>query len=243
MSRRGTVLVAGAGGLVGRAAIDHYLSEGWEVIALSRRPPEPATGAAHLAVDLADGAQCRARLSEVRNLTHVVYAALFEKPDLTGGWLDDDQIAMIKEPRRIVEVRLPVRMDDGSLRHFEGYRAQHNLARGPGKGGVRFHPQVNLSEVIALAGWMTVKNAVIGVPFGGAKGGVAIDPATYSTRELERVTRRFVDEIHDLFGPDVDIRFNGGAQREAPPEESDEPAPDSAAEKTDATNTDAAKAA
>ncbi|MGX7706533.1 SDR family oxidoreductase [Methylobacterium sp. Gmos1] len=93
MAQAGTVLVAGAGGLVGRAVIDHYLSAGWEVIALSRRPPEPATGAAHLAVDLSDAAQCRARLSEIRNLTHVVYAALYEKPDLTGGWLDDDQIA------------------------------------------------------------------------------------------------------------------------------------------------------
>lgn len=93
MGQTGTVLVAGAGGLVGRAVIDHYLSAGWEVVALSRRPPEPATGAAHLAVDLADAAQGRARLSEIRNLTHVVYAALYEKPDLTGGWLDDDQIA------------------------------------------------------------------------------------------------------------------------------------------------------
>ena len=70
----------------------------------------------------------------------------------------------LKHPKRVLIVDVPVRMDDGSLRHFEGYRAQHNLARGPGKGGVRFHPQVNLSEVIALAGWMTVKNAVIGVP-------------------------------------------------------------------------------
>ncbi len=94
MSRNGTVLVAGASGLVGRAVIEHYLSAGWEVIALSRRPPEPATGAIHLAVDLADAAQCRARLAEVRTLTHVVYAALYETPDLTGGWLDDDQIAI-----------------------------------------------------------------------------------------------------------------------------------------------------
>ncbi|TGE01653.1 SDR family oxidoreductase [Methylobacterium nonmethylotrophicum] len=94
MADRGTVLVAGAGGLVGRAVIEHDLGLGWHVIALSRRPPEPATGAAHLSVDLTDAAQCRARLAEIRNLTHLVYAALYEKPDLTGGWLDDDQIAV-----------------------------------------------------------------------------------------------------------------------------------------------------
>jgi len=94
MGTRGTVLIAGAGGLVGRATIDRYLGEGgWDVIALSRRLPEPATGAAHIAVDLADMASCRARLGELRGVTHIVYAALFEKPDLTGGWLEADQIS------------------------------------------------------------------------------------------------------------------------------------------------------
>jgi nucleoside-diphosphate-sugar epimerase len=95
VASKGTVLVAGAGGLVGRATIDQYRSEGgWEVVALSRRPPEPPTGAAHLAVDLTDAAACRARLGEIRGVTHVVYAALFEKPDLTEGWLEADQIAV-----------------------------------------------------------------------------------------------------------------------------------------------------
>jgi nucleoside-diphosphate-sugar epimerase len=95
MGSKGTVLVAGAGGLVGRAVIDHYLGEGgWDVIALSRRPPEPPTGARHLAVDLADAEACRARLGGISGLTHVVYAALFEKPDLTDGWLEADQIAV-----------------------------------------------------------------------------------------------------------------------------------------------------
>lgn len=95
MAAKGTVLVAGAGGLVGRAAIEQYLSEGgWDVVALSRRAPDPPTGAAHLAVDLADPQACRARLGEVRGVTHVVYAALFEKPDLTAGWLEADQIAV-----------------------------------------------------------------------------------------------------------------------------------------------------
>jgi nucleoside-diphosphate-sugar epimerase len=95
VTSKGTVLVAGAGGLVGRAAIDQYRSEGgWDVVALSRRAPEPPTGAAHLAVDLMDVEACRARLGELRGVSHIVYAALFEKPDLTDGWLDVDQIAM-----------------------------------------------------------------------------------------------------------------------------------------------------
>jgi nucleoside-diphosphate-sugar epimerase len=94
MTTRGTVLIAGAGGLIGRATIDRYLSEGgWDVIALSRRVPDPATGAAHIAIDLTDIASCKARLGELRNVTHIVYAALFEKPDLTSGWLETDQIA------------------------------------------------------------------------------------------------------------------------------------------------------
>ncbi len=95
MANKGRVLVAGAGGLVGRAAIDHYRSEGgWDILALSRRAPEPPTGAAHLAVDLTDAAACRAALGEISGVTHIVYAALFEKPDLTEGWLESDQIAV-----------------------------------------------------------------------------------------------------------------------------------------------------
>jgi nucleoside-diphosphate-sugar epimerase len=95
VASKGTVLVAGAGGLVGRAVIDHYLADGgWKVIALSRRPPEPPTGATHLAVDLTDAAACRARLGEISDVTRIVYAALFEKPNLTEGWLEFDQIAV-----------------------------------------------------------------------------------------------------------------------------------------------------
>jgi nucleoside-diphosphate-sugar epimerase len=95
VANKGRVLVAGAGGLVGRAAIDHYRSEGgWDILALSRRAPEPPTGAAHLAVDLTDAAACRAALGEISGVTHIVYAALFEKPDLTEGWLESDQIAV-----------------------------------------------------------------------------------------------------------------------------------------------------
>src|SRR5688572_29685496 len=86
----------------------------------------------------------------------------------------------LRRPKRALIVDVPIEMDDGSVRHFEGYRVQHNLSRGPGKGGVRFHPSVSLEEVMALAAWMTIKNAAIGIPFGGAKGGVRVDPALLS---------------------------------------------------------------
>jgi glutamate dehydrogenase (NAD(P)+) len=107
--------------------------------------------------------------------------------------------------KREVQVQIPIERDSGELATFIGYRVQHNDARGPLKGGLRYHHQVDLDEVRALAALMTWKTAVVNIPYGGAKGGVAVDPATCSTRELERITRRLVDEIHDLFGPDVDI--------------------------------------
>ena len=107
--------------------------------------------------------------------------------------------------KREVQVQIPIERDSGELATFIGYRVQHNDARGPFKGGLRYHPQVDLDEVRALAALMTWKTAVVNIPYGGAKGGVAIDPRGCSVRELERVTRRFVDAIHDLFGPDVDI--------------------------------------
>jgi glutamate dehydrogenase (NAD(P)+) len=96
-------------------------------------------------------------------------------------------------------------MDDGSVAHFEGYRVQHSLSRGPGKGGVRFHPQVNLEEVMALSAWMTVKNAAVNLPYGGAKGGVRVAPKQISMKELERITRRYTSEIGLIIGPDKDI--------------------------------------
>jgi glutamate dehydrogenase (NAD(P)+) len=113
--------------------------------------------------------------------------------------------AVLREVRREFTVRFPVKMDNGSLRMFEGYRVQHNLTRGPAKGGLRFHPEVSLDEVKALAMWMTWKCAIANLPFGGAKGGVIVDPATLSHRELERLTRRFASEISVLIGPDSDI--------------------------------------
>ncbi|MBV9099448.1 MAG: Glu/Leu/Phe/Val dehydrogenase [Candidatus Dormibacteraeota bacterium] len=113
--------------------------------------------------------------------------------------------AVLREVRRELVVRFPVKLDNGGLRVFEGYRVQHNLTRGPAKGGLRFHPETNVDEVKALAMWMTWKCALAGLPYGGAKGGVAVDPATLSHRELERLTRRFASEISVLVGPDSDI--------------------------------------
>ncbi len=119
--------------------------------------------------------------------------------------LTENQIVVIKEPRRITEVKLPVRMDDGSIDVFKAFRVQHNVARGPAKGGVRFHPDVTVDEVKALAFWMTYKCAVVGIPMGGGKGGVTVDPRKLSKGEFERLSRRYFAEMMDLFGPDRDI--------------------------------------
>jgi glutamate dehydrogenase/leucine dehydrogenase len=119
--------------------------------------------------------------------------------------LTKNQVAMIKEPRKVTEVKLPVRMDDGSIEIFRGYRVQHNVARGPAKGGIRFHPKVDMDEVKALAFWMTYKCAVVNIPMGGGKGGVVVDPTNHSLGELERISRRYFSEMMNLFGPDRDV--------------------------------------
>ncbi len=119
--------------------------------------------------------------------------------------LTDNQIAVIKEPRRVTEVKLPVRMDDGRIEVFQGFRVHHNIARGPAKGGIRFHPDVTVDEVKALAFWMTYKCAVVNIPMGGGKGGVVVDPSKLSLGELERLARRYMAEMIDLFGPDRDV--------------------------------------
>jgi glutamate dehydrogenase (NAD(P)+) len=111
----------------------------------------------------------------------------------------------LKRPKRILIVDVPIHMDDGSVAHFEGYRVQHNVSRGPGKGGVRFHQDVTLSEVMALSAWMSIKNAAVNVPYGGAKGGIRVDPKTLSRGELERMTRRYTSEIGIIIGPNKDI--------------------------------------
>jgi glutamate dehydrogenase (NAD(P)+) len=114
-------------------------------------------------------------------------------------------VETLRRPKRSLIVDVPVRLDNGEIAHFEGYRVHHNTSRGPGKGGVRYHQDVTLSEVMALAGWMTIKNAVVNVPFGGAKGGIRVDPRQLSASELERLTRRYTSEISSMIGPDKDI--------------------------------------
>ncbi|HEV2612442.1 MAG TPA: Glu/Leu/Phe/Val dehydrogenase [Noviherbaspirillum sp.] len=114
-------------------------------------------------------------------------------------------VETLKRPKRILVVDVPIERDDGTIAHFEGYRVQHNTSRGPGKGGVRFHQDVTLSEVMALSAWMTVKNAAVNVPYGGAKGGIRVDPKTLSSGELQRMTRRYTSEINIIIGPHKDI--------------------------------------
>jgi glutamate dehydrogenase/leucine dehydrogenase len=119
--------------------------------------------------------------------------------------LDPGTTSILKHPKRELTVNFPVRMDDGSYRVYTGYRVQYNMARGPCKGGIRYHPQVSLDEVRALAAWMTWKCAVVNLPYGGAKGGVICDPKHMSKGELERLTRRFASEISPIIGPEMDV--------------------------------------
>ena len=112
---------------------------------------------------------------------------------------------ILKNPRRVLEVSFPVKLDDGTVKTFTGYRSQHNNAVGPYKGGVRFHPHVNLDEVKALSIWMTIKCCVAGIPYGGGKGGITLDPRDYSEAELERISRAYSEAISPLIGEKVDI--------------------------------------
>jgi glutamate dehydrogenase/leucine dehydrogenase len=119
--------------------------------------------------------------------------------------LDRDLAEILKHPKRQLTVSIPIRMDDGRVRVFEGFRVQHNLARGPAKGGIRYHPNVTLDEVKALAMWMTWKCATVNIPYGGAKGGIICDPKKMSAAEKERLTRRYTHEILPIIGPERDI--------------------------------------
>lgn len=119
--------------------------------------------------------------------------------------LNENIRKLLLTPKREVQVQIPVEMDDGHLETFIGYRVQHDDSRGPMKGGLRYHHDVDLDEVRALAALMTWKTAVVDLPYGGAKGGIAIDPRKLSLKELERITRKFIDQIHDVIGPDTDI--------------------------------------
>ena len=119
--------------------------------------------------------------------------------------LSDYMRSILMTAAREVQVQIPVQMDDGTPRCLIGYRVQHNRSRGPMKGGLRYHQEVDLDEVRSLASLMTWKTAVVNIPYGGAKGGIAVDASKLSEGELERITRKFIDEIHDVIGPDTDI--------------------------------------
>lgn len=119
--------------------------------------------------------------------------------------IDEESLEKLKHPKAILQVSIPLRLDDGSLRIFDGYRVRHDDTRGPTKGGIRYHPAVDLDEIKALAFWMTVKCAVVNIPYGGAKGGITVDPKKLSRLELERLSRGFIRQIADFIGPDVDV--------------------------------------
>ena len=148
-------------------------------------------------------AQDLSALQSRDNVWEMAQRQLDEVAGLIG--LNESIHGYLRQPKRVLEVSVPVRMDDGTFRMFTGYRVQHNMARGPGKGGIRFHPDVTLDEVKALAMWMTWKCALVNIPFGGAKGGVICDPKHMSMQELENLTRRFTSEISIIIGPEKDI--------------------------------------
>jgi glutamate dehydrogenase (NAD(P)+) len=119
--------------------------------------------------------------------------------------LEEDIRRLLSVPTRVLEVAVPVRMDNGRVEVFLGWRVHHDVSRGPGKGGIRFHHAVTVSEIKALAAEMTLKCAVVDIPFGGAKGGVQVDPRLLSDSELERLTRRYTIDVAALLGPDKDV--------------------------------------
>lgn len=132
------------------------------------------------------------------------FLSVLDRAAKAVGLKEDDYI-LLRYPERELKVSVPVRMDDGSVRIFEGYRVQHSTSRGPAKGGIRFHPDVSIDEVKALAAWMSLKCAVVNIPYGGAKGGICVDPSALSLSELERLTRRYTAMILPIIGPEKDI--------------------------------------
>ena len=140
------------------------------------------------------------------NSTDLLQQVLFQFDEVAKAInLDPGIYEILRKPKRSLIVSIPIKMDDGSIKVFTGYRVQHNLTRGPAKGGIRYHPDVTLDEVKALAMLMTFKCAVVGIPFGGAKGGIVCDPKKMSEGELERLTRRYTSEIVSIIGPEKDI--------------------------------------
>ena len=166
------------------------LTKEWRIAAAA--PALPGSPAAHLASGSPGSGALAAALAQ--------FDAAADHLDLDAGVRET-----LRAPHRELTVRFPVRLDDGRVRVFTGYRVQHNVARGPAKGGLRYHPSTDLDEVRALAMWMTWKCALVNVPFGGAKGGVTCDPRAMSPRETEALTRRFATELEVLIGPDSDI--------------------------------------
>jgi glutamate dehydrogenase (NADP+) len=138
---------------------------------------------------------------------HDLFADAIKRLDEAARWavIDPEVLEKLRHPRSVLQVWIPVRMDDGALRIFEGYRVRYDDTRGPAKGGIRYHPLVNLAEVKALAFWMAIKCAVVGIPFGGGKGGVIVNPKELSRLELERLSRGFIQQIADFIGPETDV--------------------------------------
>lgn len=147
------------------------------------------------------------KLSYASESSTSAWSTYLQQIDRVAPYLGDLSrwIDTLRHPKRALIVDIPLQMDDGSIRHFEGYRVQHNLSRGPGKGGIRYHPDVDLNEVMALSAWMTIKCAAVNLPYGGAKGGIRVDPFKLSDGELERLTRRYTSEIGIIIGPQKDI--------------------------------------
>ncbi|RNB87100.1 Glu/Leu/Phe/Val dehydrogenase [Brevibacillus fluminis] len=141
--------------------------------------------------------------AESLNPYHIVQSQIEHAAERLG--LPRHVIEIMKKPKRVLSVSFPVKLDDGTIRVFEGFRSQHNDAIGPTKGGIRFHPDVNEDEVKALSMWMSFKCGVVGLPYGGGKGGVICDPHQYSKSEIERISRGFMEAIADFIGPDKDI--------------------------------------
>ena len=144
-----------------------------------------------------------ASANEVLNPFEIAQAQFATAANLLG--LDEGMRKVLSRPKRVLQVSCPVHMDDGRIEVFDGFRVQHSMARGPAKGGIRFHPGVTLDEVKALASWMTWKCAVVNIPYGGGKGGVICNPKTMSEAEIERLTRRYTAEISIIIGPEKDI--------------------------------------
>ena len=140
-------------------------------------------------------------------MSHNLFTEALSRLDKAAAYvnIDPEAVEKLKHTEACLEVSIPIRMDDGRLRIFTGYRVHHNDIRGPAKGGIRFHPDVNLAEIKTLAFWMTIKCAVVGIPFGGGKGGVIVDPKHLSRLELERLSRGYINAIADFIGPNRDI--------------------------------------